>query len=133
MAEFGAVVNIVITNPIRETISEWQPLKDRYPTTLRVYLLDREKANPELRQQIAKLDTFHPVILINPKDSKNAPGAMYIEPFHPIESKYAYNVHFFNPKDTANNQQFLKYREMYEALLSGPHVTELKASKKLAA
>ena len=77
-----------------------------------------------LKPQIKRLDTFHPVLLINPNGS-SVPGAMWIEGFHAIGSKYAYDVQFVHPSDVIKDGRFEKYKQMYDGLLKGPQVTTI--------
>lgn len=131
--ERGAIINLIITSPSAPAQSEWQPLKDQHPDTFNVYFLDRQKVSGPTanttRLQIGTLDTFHPVILIAAPDSESAPGAMWIEDLHPMESKYAYRVDFVAPADAVNDDRLEDYRRVYESLLIGTHVTLLASSR----
>jgi hypothetical protein len=82
------------------------------------------------KSQIAMLDTFHPVLLLNAPDSIFAPGALWIESYHPLGSKFAYDVEFVDPKDTAKDERLDLYRKMYEQLLHGPHVDMLRPTNR---
>jgi hypothetical protein len=130
--ERGANISVVVCRPNADCCQEWQPFVDAFPQTFHLYQLNREALtgpNADLmRLQIERLDTFHPVILVNPKGSK-FPGAMWIEGYHGIGSKYAYNVEFVHPSDVTKDGRFEKYQEMYKELLKGPHVTTLAPSK----
>jgi hypothetical protein len=127
-----ATIHIFITIGADSACQEWQSIKDAYPDQFHLYLLRPERAEgPDkdaTKSIIEKLHTFHPALLVNPKDSDQYPGAMWIENNHPVGSKYAYHVEWVFPPDAAHDPRFEQYKHMYEALLKGPHVEEVSAT-----
>ena len=128
----GAKIEMFVTRPEPRCVDEWASLVDEFPDRFRLHLLDRNQvAGPDaekIKSQIERLDTFHPVILVDSSDVAR-PGVMWIEGHHPVGSKYAYNVKFSKPADTATDDRFPKYKEMYAALLKGPHVKTIQPTK----
>ena len=132
-----ATIHLVITHPSERARKQWQSMAAAYPNRFNVYLLDREKvAGPAAevtKDQITKLDTFHPELLINKSETSESAGAMWIEGNHPVGSKYAYDVEFVDPAHIAHDKRFKSYRRMYEQLLDGPHVEVLNTSSAVRA
>jgi len=130
----GATVHVVVTRPGPQCRAEWQVFIDAFAETFLLHELDREALSADdalLKSQIQKLDTFHPVLLINPCGGA-IPGAMWIEGFHAIGSKYAYNVEFIHPSDVALDVRFEQYKQMYDKLLKGSHVITIQGNRKQA-
>jgi len=129
LEEKQTTINIIITRSDPSCRAEWLALKKKHPERLNVYMLDRNKVSGDraarLKSRIDALDTFHPVLLITPPGSKAHPGAMWIEANHPIGSKFAYGVEFLKPSDVKKDPRFQQYKEMYDDLLVGTHVTIL--------
>jgi hypothetical protein len=127
----GATIHMLMTRPsdLHAARTEWSPLLTRYPTLFFVEVLDRDAVTgPEaqaLKSQIEKLDTFHAVLLVNPPRAAGGPGAMWIEGYHPIGSRYAYDVRFVHPADIATDGRFDTYKQMYESLINDPHTRGL--------
>jgi hypothetical protein len=122
----GANIHLIITRPSEHCREIWQRVIDKYPLTFHLHLLNREKAGgpgaDSLRVQIDRLDTFHPVLVVN-SQGPFVPGAMWIEGYHPVGSKYAENVEFVHPSAATKDERLEKYNEMFERLIQGPHVT----------
>jgi hypothetical protein len=116
----GANVHLVITRTTDHCREIWQRVIDKYPLTFHLHLLNREKAigvgADSLRFQIDRLDTFHPVLVVNSR-GPFVPGAMWIEGYHPVGSKYADNVEFVHPSAAAKDERLQKYNEMFERLI----------------
>ncbi|HUC63446.1 MAG TPA: hypothetical protein VMF53_15980 [Alphaproteobacteria bacterium] len=127
-------IHLVITLPSDAARKEWQSLKDEYPDRFCVYLLHREKVTEPsadmIKSQIASLDTYHPSLLVNPPGTDCFPGAMWIEAFHPVGSKFAYHVEFVPPAVAVNDERFDKYRQLYKAILQGPYVEQMQKTAR---
>ena len=80
----GAIVNVIVTIPNEAARDAWQRMEKDFPDRFHYYELDRNRAPPELASEIAKLDTYHPILVVN-GEGDGAPGAMWIEQYHPIE------------------------------------------------
>jgi hypothetical protein len=117
--EKGATVHVFVTRPNERCLAEWKACANEASNFYLHFLNRSQTTSQEIKDQIEKLDTFHPVLLVLPPGG-DYPGAMWIEGFHPVGSKYAYNVEFRNPADTARDVRFRKYRTMYERLLKEP-------------
>jgi hypothetical protein len=130
----GASVHIIVTLPCERACEEWRSLVESYPNQFFVHLLHRDRiAGPQtdlIRSQIERLDTFHPLLVTSPDGATQIPGAMWIEGYHPIGSKYAYDVEFVNPEEAAKDGRFNKYKQMYEGLLQGAHVESLTPGQR---
>jgi hypothetical protein len=122
----GATVHLIVTLPNKKAKDLWWPLVKECAPDFHVHLLDRELANAEDRADIERLDTFHPVLLVN-SSGDSRPGAMWIERDHPVDSIHAYNVEYVAPQDAKTDERFDKFRCMYERLLRGRHATTVGA------
>jgi hypothetical protein len=136
-ARLGARVIILVTCPNDSATSYWQQFVDRLPSQLKVCIVDRNQASPEDAADIASLDTFHPLLVIR----NGQPVAMWIENYHPPESRIAYNVEYVATKDIIDEQRerFDRYLRVLRRLTNTephpPHLVCLEASqaKRLAA
>ena len=137
LRERQAIVNMIITvdepATVARAVHEWQMLKNEYPDRFCLYILHRAKvrgeSEKELRDQIAALDTFHPVLLINHKDPSKS--AMWIEGYHPVGSKFAYHVEYVAPEQASQDERLEQYTKMFERLLQGPHVEKMVVGGRL--
>src|SRR4051812_11433190 len=122
-----AIVHLIITVPSEQARHEWLWLKEKCPGRFHLYFLHRDRvsgaAADKTKATIETLDTFHPLLLINPPNTTSS--AMWIEGYHAVGSKYAYHVEFVCPADVAKDTRLDQYKHMYEDLLQGDHVEEL--------
>ena len=117
----GATINIIVSSPSDEAHRVWQPLKDAAPDRLNVILLDRERApTPEIEREIACLDTFHPIIFLEP----GGRGAMWLERNHPVGSTIAYNIDYVAPDDIAHDKRFAECLSVLRDLTSASPFAE---------
>lgn len=101
----GVRLTVFITASNAKGTEYWSALTERYPC-ITVLVLDRELASPEDATEIERLDQFHPVLVL--KDG--LPLAMWIENFHPLDSRIAYNVEFIAAEDIVGYQRARFYR-----------------------
>jgi hypothetical protein len=111
----GAIINLIVTVPNASARETWRAL-ERFQN-FRYFELDRHLATPELAGQIARLDTYHPILLASTDGS--GPQAMWIEQYHPLDSPYAYAVQYVAPADIKADERFGAFLALYRRLLSG--------------
>lgn len=128
----GARTTIIITSPDLAAVTYWQPLVDALVPSLRVCLLDRNLATRDDAEDIRRLDTFHPVLIV--RDTE--PLGMWIESRHDPESNVAYNVEYIAKGDIVNDQRlrfdrFLSVlRKLTDTDRDPPHLKDLTPSGK---
>lgn len=131
--DLGAHITIIISSPNEEATVYWKNVVERFPSNFRVCLLDRAAASTEDAIEIGRLDTFHPLLVIR----ESTPLAMWIENFHPPESRVAYNVEFVATKDIVSYQRerFDRYFRILQKLTSRdrgpPHLLTLMREDSL--
>jgi hypothetical protein len=116
----GATINIIVTLPSQDARNAWRPFEKTFPERFHYYELDRASAAPDLGKEIARLDTYHPVLIVNP-DGDAAPGAMWIEQYHPVGSAHAYAVQYVAPAEAKTDSRFEMFLSLYRRLLEGSH------------
>ena len=119
----GATLNIIVTLPNTAAREAWQPLEKEFPNLLHYYELDRASASPEMAKEIGRLDTYHPIVLVNSGGEAvpGAPGAMWIEQYHPLGSAHAYAVQYVAPAEIRTDSRFEAFLALYDRLLGGKH------------
>jgi hypothetical protein len=111
----GAIINLIVTVPNASARETWRAL-ERF-RNFRYYELERHLATADLAGQIARLDTYHPILLASTDGS--GPQAMWIEQYHPLDSPYAYAVQYVAPADIKGDERFGAFLALYRRLLSG--------------
>jgi hypothetical protein len=119
--ERGATLNMIVTVPNSDARALWLPLEQAHPQLFGYYELDRSKASPEIAREIARLDTYHPIIIVCDQGPAS-PGAMWIEQYHPLDSPFAYAVDYVAPADAARDRRFGSFQALYRKILVGAHV-----------
>lgn len=117
----GATLNILVTLPNDAARKAWRPFEKEFPYQFHYYELDRSTAPAELATEIARLDTYHPVLVVNP-DGETAPGAMWIEQYHPLGSAYAYAVQYVAPPEARTDTRFQTFLSVYRKLIESTRV-----------
>ena len=112
----GATIHVINTIPNRTAKEMWEQL-GRNHRDFHYHELDRDRAEPKVAREIARLDTYHPIVLVNRSGSAK-PGAMWIERCHPIDSATAYGVQYVAPADIRTDTRFEVFLSVYDLLLS---------------
>lgn len=116
----GATLNVIVTLPNAEARAAWQPLEKAFPRLFHYIELERASAPPDIAEQIARLDIYHPVLVVN-ATGPAAPGAMWIEQYHPPGSAHAYAVQYVAPAETQTDERFGIFLALYHRLLEGAY------------
>jgi hypothetical protein len=112
----GATIHVISTIPNRTSKELWEQL-GRNHRDFYYHELDRDRADPKVAREVARLDTYHPIVLVN-RSGPGKPGAMWIERYHPIDSATAYGVQYVAPADIRADTRFEVFLSVYDLLLS---------------
>jgi hypothetical protein len=113
--ERGASIHVITTLPNRTAKELWAKLGEGF-ADFHYHELERGVAEPRVAREIARLDTYHPIVLVN-RGGTAKPGAMWIEQNHPIDSATAYGVQFVPPAQIRTDPRFEVFLAVYDLLL----------------
>jgi hypothetical protein len=113
--ERGATIHVINTVPNRTAREMWERLGSKHRDFF-YHEFDRYRAEPTLAREIARLDTYHPIVLVN-RSGSATPGAMWIERYHPVDSATAYGVQYVAPADIRTDPRFDVFLSVYDRLL----------------
>jgi hypothetical protein len=127
----GIQFTLVITTPNAPGERYWQKLVDTLSPNLKVFVLDQTAASPDDSVDIARLHTFHPVLVIRGSD----PLGMWLEGAHEENSGVAYNIEYVASPDIIDFQRarFFRLYDMLRRLTDEsrrpPHLKRLMPNK----
>ncbi len=121
----GVQITYILTSPASDALSSWQDLVNKFSPQLRVFVLSPELAESEDRDEIQRIQTFHPVLILR----SGRPLCMWIEHYHRDGSFVANNVEYIEPDDMKEFElaRFDRYLKVLRRLTSPslPYVREL--------
>jgi hypothetical protein len=105
----GAHVVFVVSTPSTTARENCRDLMSKTGTNFSAYFLHREGAPPHIKAEIQNLDTFHPTIVLQRSNGRMRPKAMWIENYHPLNSRFAYQCEFVGPHEISRDPRADKY------------------------
>jgi hypothetical protein len=127
----GILFTLIITTPNEAGERYWQKLVDALSPNLKVFILDQSAASAEDSLDIARLHTFHPVLVSRGSE----PLGMWLEGAHEEDSGVAYNIEYVASRDIVDFQRarFFRLYSMLRRLTDEgrrpPHLKRLMPNK----
>lgn len=110
----GCTIHYILASPPSVTREAFREAAERYPN-LSVYVAKQpsEIADPQEKNFVEKLQTFHPTLAETPKGR-----VMWIEGYHPSNSVLAFNCEFLPPDAANEDRRFDAYRSFLDRICS---------------
>lgn len=109
----GAAVNYILLNPDKFALTTLGSIQKKFPKQMHIKIVEfnRTKKTKQAAALIKSFETFHPTLIQGPNFR-----AMWIEHFHPIGGRVAFNVEYVSPNDAKSDIRFGKFEKYHQAL-----------------